>query len=365
MRKILVSALLLSALAVPISAQEANPAGGTKPTAQESGVTTRAPKPNLTRTQGSNQYQEVRCGLQDRAGTLWFGTTGEGVYAYDGKGFTQYTVRDGLNSNTVWSILEDKQGRIWFGTDSGPSRWDGKSVPIPSAFGLSVPTRSSRTQALPAQSAVWSMLEDKKGTIWFGTSAGVFCCEDEVISPFLEKDTVRNASGLHLKMVDDILQDRHGKIWFASGMPPGMEGLCRFDGRTISSFKPGGEVWIRSVKEDPSGILWLGTRHRGVWRYDGKTFSRYLEQTGLGMPLLVDRSGNIWFSGEEDENGLENRTGIWRYDRKTFRNFSTKEGMGKFGVWCVVEDRHGNIWVGTRNMGLYRYDGRSFTCFSE
>jgi hypothetical protein len=91
----------------------------------------------------------------------------------------------------------------------------------------------------------------------------------------------------------------------------------------------------------------------------------FTEQPGLGMPLLVDRSGNIWFSGEEHANAIENGTGIWRYDGKAFRNFSTKEGMGNFGVWCMVGDRDGNIWVGTRNTGLYRYDGRSFTCFSE
>ena len=136
-------------------------------------------------------------------------------------------------------------------------------------------------------------------------------------------------------------------------------------GPRITRFKPGGEQWIRTLIEDPKGILWMGTRHQGVWRYDGNAFSRFLEQPDLGMPLLVDRSGNIWFSGMEDRNGLENKTGIWRYDGKTFRNFSTKEGMGKFGVWCMIEDRDGNIWVGTRNTGLYRYDGKSFTCFSE
>jgi ligand-binding sensor domain-containing protein len=290
------------------------------------------------------------------------------VYSYDGKGFTQYTIRNGLDSNTVWSILEDRQGRIWFGTDSGLSRWDGKgirSVPMPRALGSPAFSKSFSTQTLPAQPAVWSMLEDKRKTIWFGTSAGVFCCEDEVICPFLEKDTVWNASGLHLKMVDDILEDRQGNIWLASGMPPGMEGLCRFDGTSLIRFNPGGEQWIRSLVEDRKGILWLGTRHKGVWRYDGATFSRFSEQEGLGMPLLVDRSGNIWFSGDEHENAVENKTGIWRYDGKTFRSFSKREGMGNLGVWCMVEDRDGNIWLGTRNMGLYRYDGRSFTCFSE
>jgi hypothetical protein len=109
----------------------------------------------------------------------------------------------------------------------------------------------------------------------------------------------------------------------------------------------------------------MGTRHQGVWYYDGKTFTRFKKQPGLGMPLLVNHSGGIWFSGEEHDNGFESRTGVWRYDGNTFRTFSKGEGMGNFGVWCMVEDRDGNIWVGTRNTGLYRYDGRTFTCFSE
>jgi ligand-binding sensor domain-containing protein len=341
--------------------------GCVKPAVQDSRDTSPAPKLKLTRTQGSNQYAEIRCGLQDKAGNLWFGSTGEGAYCYDGKCFTQYTVQDGLNSNTVWSILEDKKGRIWFGTDSGLSRWDRKSIrSVSITSALSVPTIASPNQTLPAQPAVWSLREDKRGTIWIGTSEGMLCFRNEVFSHFLEKDNkVQNPSGLHLKMVDDILEDQQGNVWFASGMPPGMEGLCRFDGTTLTRFKPGGEKWIRSVIEDRNGIVWLGTRNKGVWRYDGKAFSRYSEQRGLGMPVLVDRSGNIWFSGEEHENGFESSTGIWRYDGKTFRNFSTKEGMGNFGVWCMVEDRDGNVWVGTRNTGLYRYDGRSFTCFSD
>jgi hypothetical protein len=101
MQKLLFSALLLSALAASSLAQDAKPAGDVKPAVQKTGVTSRASRPKLARTQGSSQYSEIRCGLQDRAGTLWFGTTGEGVYSYDGKGFTQYTVGDGLGSNTV------------------------------------------------------------------------------------------------------------------------------------------------------------------------------------------------------------------------------------------------------------------------
>jgi len=75
--------------------------------------------PKLIKTQGSSEADNVRCGLQDKNGNLWFGTTGEGVYRYDGKIFTQFTMKDGLLSNCVWTILEDNKGNILFGTVEG------------------------------------------------------------------------------------------------------------------------------------------------------------------------------------------------------------------------------------------------------
>src|SRR5688500_12575557 len=69
----------------------------------------------LTKTQGTDEHQNVHCMIQDKDDNIWLGTTGEGVYRYDGKEFTQFTENDGLSNNKVWSILEDKSGHIWFG----------------------------------------------------------------------------------------------------------------------------------------------------------------------------------------------------------------------------------------------------------
>lgn len=91
----------------------------------------RAPKtiisgqPKLIKTQGSDQSCSVTCGLQDKAGNLWFGTWGEDVYRYDGKFFSQFTMTDGLNCNFVSSILEDKNGNIWLGIRDGLYRFFG------------------------------------------------------------------------------------------------------------------------------------------------------------------------------------------------------------------------------------------------
>jgi len=65
-------------------------------------------QPKLIKTQGSGQGDNVHCSLQDKNGNLWFATTGDGVYCYDGKSFKNFTVKDGLSTNAVFSILEDK-----------------------------------------------------------------------------------------------------------------------------------------------------------------------------------------------------------------------------------------------------------------
>ena len=62
-----------------------------------------------------------RCGIRDKAGNLWFGTIGAGVYRYDAAsdGFSNFTKQDGLNSNHIESVFEDKAGNLWFGTTGG------------------------------------------------------------------------------------------------------------------------------------------------------------------------------------------------------------------------------------------------------
>lgn len=319
--------------------------------------------PRLTKTQGTDAHQNVHCSLQDKYGNLWVGTTGEGVYKYDGKEFTQYTEKDGLANNKVWSILEDAAGNIWFGTDGGLSKYDGstiKKISFKASNPAGLPT------ALPQQgrNAVWSMIQDNSGMIWFGTSDDLYCYDGIKFSRFLDKSNIVNEQKLQLKYIQCFLQDSNGTIWMGSG-PIALEGVIRFDGKSVTGSKPNGDGWIRYMLDDEKGNIWFSGRQNGVFIYDGKTFTSFTEKTNLGSPVLMDEKGNIWFTGEESENPIESLDGVWRYDGSSFLNYSRSNGLENYSVWSMLEDREGNIWVGTRNCGLYRYDGKSFTKFSE
>lgn len=315
----------------------------------------------LIKTQGTNENANVHCGLQDKGGNLWFGTTGEGVYRYNGKSFINFTDTDGLSSNNVFSILEDKTGNIWFGTDAGICRYDGKTI---TGIPMSVTNGSNFYPINPSSNkpsennAVWSMLQDKSGKIWFGTrDDGVYCYNGTFFTHFLHNDSVVNKSGLHLKAINSILEDKTGKIWFATWF----EGVCRYDGKSITSFKPNGEVWFANIFEDQNGNIWAGRRYKGVTRYDGSTFINVLQNgifdSATVRPYAEDKLGNIWFGTEHE--------GVWRYDGKSFKNFTMKDGLSNNSVFCIVADRDNNIWIGTRNTGLYKYDGIFFTRLSE
>lgn len=324
---------------------------------------------SIVKTQGGDKYSNIHALIQDKQGNIWAGTIKEGVYRYDGKTFTQFTNKDGLSDNTVYSLLADTAGNVWIGTKNGLNKYDGKRIQhIP----ILLNDNSYLSVGMPAEdpsskeNEIWSMMQTKDGLLWFGARSGLYCYDGRSFTRFVNRPGLKNEDTVQLKMVDCMFEAQDGTIWLGSGMIPGDEGICRYYPHTkkLIRIKPGGDGWIRYMLQDKKGIVWIGTRHVGIWCYDGKAFSRYMKGDDIGLSALADRNGNLWFSGGEKDDGYSSAGGIWRYDGDSLKQFSSNT-LGGYSVWSMLQDKAGNIWFGTRNNGLYKYDGNSFTSYSE
>lgn len=317
----------------------------------------------------------VQCGLQDNAGNLWFGTNADGVYCYDGKSFTNFTRRDGLCNNDVLCILEDKNGNIWFGTRGGLCLYKLTSETSGKKKFTNIPI-SANGQYL-ANNFVWTIMQDKTDKIWIGTNEGVFVYDpfvghhDSIVfKPFLNDERISNKNKLKLRVVQKIAEDKKGNIWFASGDFEG-EGICYFNGNTLGNFYPDNIKSFRSVLETKTGDLLFFATRQGAYRYDGKTIVNLTEKTELKSKAITaameDNNGNLWFGTDcyGNNNEEENKCGAWCIDENSFKLFSTKDGLSHNSVLCIVQDRGGNIWFGTRNTGLCCYNGKTFTDYTD
>ena len=94
-------------------------------------------------------------------GSIWAGTWGAGVSRWDGKTWTNFTVKDGLAGNIVYSLAQGRDGTLWFGTNNGVSRWDGKAFKnLGVADGL-------------LDRNVYALAVAPNGDVWVGTKRGV------------------------------------------------------------------------------------------------------------------------------------------------------------------------------------------------
>lgn len=314
-------------------------------------------QPKLTKTQGSQGSHNVNSILLDKEGNLWFGTTGEGVYRYDGESFHQFTAGDGLRSNMVYCIFEDQDANIWIGTEAGLCRYDGNGfvhieIELPPDLPLNTIWQTRD---------VFSILQDRNGQLWFATIDGVFTYDGELFTRFPINDEEKGFKSSNNNL-EKMLEDQAGNIWFGGRVN---EGVFRYDGTTVTQVKLqalNGHDWAWPALQDQHGDIWF-SNWGGTYRYDGESMTSFTKNDGLCSNIvariLEDRNGNLWFSGGGEDGG------ICRYDGSSFTHFTTQDGLPHNGVWSIFEDGDGNIWVGTRNTGLCRYDGETFIQFSE
>ncbi|MBI3195052.1 MAG: hypothetical protein HYZ34_11405, partial [Ignavibacteriae bacterium] len=161
--------------------------------------------------------------------------------------------------------------------------------------------------------------------------------------PFLQHITVED--GLSQSSVYCILQDKKGFLWFGTG-----DGLNKYDGYEITTYRHHqsdtnslSDNTIRTLMEDKDENLWIGTAD-GLNRYNPRDGKYSFYQLGNAEALLQDSKGRIWSGGSG---------GLWFHDsvRNIFHQYHYPTGHKKTNehrsVKSLLEDRSGNIWIGT------------------
>ncbi|MGB3078453.1 MAG: two-component regulator propeller domain-containing protein, partial [Saprospiraceae bacterium] len=255
---------------------------------------------------------------------LWFGTFTGGVSKYDGNSFTNYTTSQGLTSNAINSIIEDKVGNMWFGTDEGVNKFDGTTF---SAFGKF--------------KKINSLLEDSAGNFWFGTEGnGMYRYAGDSIIVYSKSD------GLSGNNVYVIKEDQKGIFWIGTE-----NGLCNYNGKEFRNITLNIEK-VTTICIDKSGNIWAGNNY-GYIQYDGADTTNYSFGEEIVPFVYEDHIGKIWFS-----IGREGKLAI--YNGKSFSYLDKSNGLLYGDIHTITEDQSGNIWFGTEGHGIVKYSGTAF-----
>lgn len=215
-----------------------------------------------------------------------------GAYGYN---FRHLTINDGLSNNAVYSIFQDTKGFMWFGTIDGIHCFDGKHLRVV----------QNQQQDIHISNLIYAIEEDDSQRLWLGTDEGLalYSLKEERFIPFCpSKDTIKY-----------------------------------------------NDVRIYDIFKDSRKCMWIGTSGKGLISYNLKSKEMH-HYTTPDLPslqirdIMEDKKGRIWVTSLDK--------GVACIDPQTekitkYSNPDINSGLLTF------EDAHANIWVGTAGNGLF------------
>lgn len=295
--------------------------------------------------------------------------------------FRHFTTEDGLPSNELHDVIQDRNGYIWIASELGVSRYDGYKF---ENFGIS--------DGMPDQ-VIFDLQEDSKGRIWFHSFSGKLACFDNgrILKYRYNSLILKYAKGNY--GVPNFYMSGNDSLHVSINHL--MDFLITPDGRVIEQFLfkkynvddnnqsnivPLGSnffmelVALRKEIFNNSIHCYFGQGHTtNIFRgpRGGKLVYDFDEQGNLfmifGMYLLkfpkyqkhqvyanlssyrisamiLDRYGRIILGNVND--------GIRVYSGNEFNNLESRWLRGKF-ITDILEDSEGGFWITTHHSGLY------------
>ncbi|MDQ6787423.1 MAG: histidine kinase [Acidobacteriota bacterium] len=358
--------------------------------------------------------------IKDRRGALWIGTDGGLIRITSGGAVERYGKDNGLPDINISALHEDANGRIWIGLRPRNAAGLCLLVADPHENSNVVERHYTTKEGLPAD-WITDLFESSDGKFWVATTRGLcewqggensVCktytsandlCDQEVPTITEDKDknlwagtqcglkkwtrygftTYAEANGTNAPNADSIFENRDGEL-FASFNDGAQRAVNRFDGERFESVKPNfppnigyfGWGWKQTVWQDAAGDWWFPTG-AGLFR-----FRRPARFEGLSkatpQKILFGAQGNEIFRFFEDSHGdfwiatTGTASELWHWQRTSnaWENLTQEASAGKsLTVSAFVEDRAGNLWIGTgsdtNDTALIRWRDGQFKIFTR
>jgi ligand-binding sensor domain-containing protein len=311
----------------------------------------------------------VRSILEDSKGNIWFGSYNEGVCLLRNGELQYFTTKNGLSNDQVRSIYEDKNGIIWFECGVGLSNYDGQRITISKDRNYDL-----KDDWELSDHDLWFKGDETVGNNKLEGSPGVYQFDGKILyyRTFPLKLNLGNENGYSIST--PFIKSNNGSVWFGT-----YSALIGYDGKQFKMFDNNSlglngtteSLHIRCIMEDSKGNIWIGNNSGGskvggigVLKYDGTEFIHFTKKHQLRkedtkgnsldrvFSICEDTLGNIWFGTVQ--------SGVWRYDGHTLKNFTDKDGLDGDLTWIIYKSKTGELWFGGGANGVQRFNGRSF-----
>jgi len=222
--------------------------------------------------------------------------------------FTNYSINNGLSQSVVNCQFQDSRGFIWIGTQNGLNRFNGESFDL---FNYSPADSGSISN-----NWIYAIAEDKEGNLWIGTKGG--------LNRYLVSKNKFERISYRIDFPHDVTQYCYDL-------------KCLQNGSMLINTPPLLTVY------DPKRAQF--SHFQSKLAYDGAV-------RDVKMPVLEDPDGKIWMGSSRGLAGLNPRTGEFSY-----YFFVNKNGdfVSDVNVSALYRDKKGVLWVGT-DSGLFRHN---------
>lgn len=304
-----------------------------------------------------SQVEEV---FQDSRGYMWIGTR-NGLSLFDGRDFTNFHERDGLVDPYVHKVLEKKNGQIVVVTKLGLSILGDKGFQAHRIFekGSSI---SINNAWFGEDDIIWleyinrdnfsRLMTYSGGSVQDMPAITSMPGDEECQSLAFDRNNDRFIIGTTKGKVWEYKDKKHRVLW---------EDKNKLRNRDLNNF-------IIVKKKGKNHILkghsLLSLDHEVLRKeglvpiavYSDKRIDYFGNDRHIVIPweregvkkILVDRDKTVWIASEY---------GLYHILSFEFLNFTEEHGLAP-GIWSIVEDDKHNIWFGSLEKSLQRWDGR-------